>query len=223
MSLLAIDSSTKNKGIALYDGVRVRYECIWESRDYHSVDLAPGIELALRQSGMAMNELKVIAVAIGPGSYTGVRIALALSKGLAFAHSLALIAIPTLDVLAASQPLQDLPMICALQAGRGHLAMGWYEVKKGRWVAKGQPQLVTAQELSEQISKPTIICGELGEEDRAAIGRKYKNAQLSSPAWGVRRPAILGELAWVRWQAGEVDQLAGLAPIYLQSSEAAPL
>jgi tRNA threonylcarbamoyladenosine biosynthesis protein TsaB len=218
--LLAIDSSTPNTGLAIYDGNNVRYECIWKSADYHSVDLAPGIQQALKQTGLHVRDLKVVVVAIGPGSFTGLRIGLALAKGLAFTNSLALIAIPTLDVLAAGQPVEDFPMAAVLQAGRGRIAVGWYEVKKETWVAKGEPVLTTAQELSESINKPTRVTGELLEEDRNVLGRKYKNAMLASPTWGTRRPAILAELGWERWKAGAVTEPAGLAPIYLQAGEA---
>lgn len=223
MSLLAIDSSTRSTGLAIYDGLRVLYECSWDGGNNHSVDLAPGIDLALKHAGLKATQLKAVAVAIGPGSYTGLRIGLALAKGLAFTHGLALIAIPSLDVLAAAQPLQDLPMAAVLTAGRGRLGVGWYENKKNTWVQKGEAVLLTAAQLAEQIQKPTYVVGELTQEDRAAIGRKYKNAVLATPAWSTRRPAILAELAWTRWQAGEATPAAGLAPIYLQSSDAVPL
>ncbi len=218
MTLLAIDSSSKTCGLALYDGVHVRFEFTWQSRDFHSIDLAPAILRALDITGVKIVDLKAIAVAIGPGSYTGLRISLALAKGLTFAHELDLIAVPTLDILAAGQPVQDLPMIAVLQAGRARLAACWYEANKGTWVAKGQTISMTVQELSESIHKPTLVSGELEESDRAAIGRKYKNAILASPAWSLRRPALLAELAWQRWQAGDIDKAAGLSPIYLQAA-----
>lgn len=221
MSLLAIDSSTRASGLALYDGVSVRYECVWSNRDFHSVDLAPGIQAALKQAGIQMSELKAIAVAIGPGSYTGLRIGLAIAKGMAFARGLPLIAVPSLDILAAGQPVQNLPMAAVLQAGRTRLAVGRYKVKKDRWLADGAPALMSAEELVESIHHPTLICGELVEEDRRVLGRKYKNALLGSPAWSVRRPSILAELAWERWQAGDVDAAQGLAPMYLQAPEGA--
>lgn len=223
MSVLAIDSSTRTSGLAIYDGQRVRYECVWDNGSMHSADLAPGIQVALRQTGMQISDLKAVAVAIGPGSYTGLRIGMALAKGLTLAHGLALIAVPTLDVLAAGQPMQDLPMAAVLQAGRSRLAVGWYEVKKGQWVAKGQVTSMTAADLAEMIQKPTYVCGELSEEDRNVVGRKYKNALLASPAWNTRRPGVLAELGWQRWQAGEVSETQGLGPIYLQATGAVPL
>lgn len=222
MSLLAIDVSTKKTGLALYNATGVLYEAVWESPDFHSKDLVPGIQWALKQTGLKMKDLRAVAVAIGPGSYTGLRIGLAVAKGLAFANGLALVAVPTLDILAAAQPVQDLSLLVVLQAGRGRLVVGEYQAKKGSWVANGNPALMTVQQVSDLIHKPTIICGELKESDRAALARKYKNALLTSPAWSLRRPAFLAELGWRRWQVGDVDETAGLAPVYLQASQAVP-
>jgi tRNA threonylcarbamoyladenosine biosynthesis protein TsaB len=162
----------------------------------------------------------VIGIAIGPGSYTGLRTSLALAKGMALAHGLVLVAIPTLDIIASGLPVQEKPLAAVLQAGRGRLAVGWYKEKKGSWHNHGNPVLMTSIELEEAISKPTLICGELKEEDRRVLGRKYKNAEIASPAQCVRRPALLAELAWTRWQAGESSDIRGLAPMYLQTSEA---
>jgi tRNA threonylcarbamoyladenosine biosynthesis protein TsaB len=219
MTLLAIDSSTRTSGLALYDGGQVRYECTWSGTDYHGVDLAPQIQRALILSGLKVKDLRAIAIAAGPGSYTGLRIGFALAKGLALANGLALIAVPSLDVLAAGQPLHELPMMAVLQAGRSRLAVGRYKVKKERWQPDGPASLMNVEELNESIQHPTLICGELTEGDRGVLGRKYKNAVLLSAAWCTRRPAILAELAWARWQAGEVNEAKSLAPIYLQAGE----
>jgi tRNA threonylcarbamoyladenosine biosynthesis protein TsaB len=220
MTLLAIDSSTRVGGLALYDGSSVQYECTWMRPDKRGADLAPGIQAAFARTGVKLKDLKAIGIAIGPGSYTGLRTSLALAKGIVLAQGIDLVAIPTLDVIAASVSPQDRPLAAVLQAGRGRLAVGWYREKKDRWVADGKSALMTASELEEAISKPTIICGELYEEERRVLGRKYKNAEIASPAQCVRRPAILAELAWARWQAGDSDAIAGLAPIYLQAIEA---
>jgi tRNA threonylcarbamoyladenosine biosynthesis protein TsaB len=222
MTLLAIDSSTHVGGLALYDGNRVLYECTWLRPDTRGVDLAPGIQAAFKRTGLKVGDMKSIGIAIGPGSYTGLRTSLALAKGLLLAHGIDLVAIPTLDILAAGQPLQDKPLVAVLQAGRGRLAVGWYHVKKGRWQPDGKSALMSAAELEDSISKPTVICGELYEEERRILGRKYKNAEIASPAFCVRRPAILAELAWARWQAGEHDDIKGLTPIYLKAIEMVP-
>jgi tRNA threonylcarbamoyladenosine biosynthesis protein TsaB len=77
--------------------------------------------------------------------------------------------------------------------------------------------------LEKIIHKPTIICGEMTSDERQLLARKFKNVSLASPAQCVRRPAILAEIAWERWQAGKVDVAAALAPIYLYAVGVPPV
>ncbi len=220
--LLAIDTSTRNVGVALYDGVRVVSESIWSSQDYHTVELAPAVAEILRRAGVNMVNLKALAVALGPGSFTGLRIGLALAKGLALALQIPLIGIPSLDALAAAQPVKEIPLVAALQAGRGRLAIGWYHNESGTWRPHGQAEFVEVQKLARRIRQPTLVCGELTEGQRRILGRKRKNVILASPAQSLRRPSFLAELAWRRWQTGQVDDPATLSPIYLHVGDPIP-
>jgi tRNA threonylcarbamoyladenosine biosynthesis protein TsaB len=154
-------------------------------------------------------------VAIGPGSFTSLRVGLAFVKGLALARHLPVIGVPTLDVVAASVPVQAVPLAAVIQAGRGRIAVGWYKASENGWQAEGPVRTTNADELAELIHHPTLIVGELSAEERQRLARKRRNIQLASAAQSVRRPALLAELAWVRWQAGQVDDAASLAPIYL--------
>ena len=81
--LLAVDTSTQTIGVALYDGVKILSEMVWISDQYHTVELAPTVESLMERSGVSLGVLKVVAVALGPGSFTGLRIGLAFAKGYA--------------------------------------------------------------------------------------------------------------------------------------------
>jgi len=220
--LLALDTSTRSIGLALYDGVQVLSESIWACRDYHTVELAPEVTRALGKSGYAAADLTALGVAIGPGSFTGLRIGLAFAKGVALAQRLPLVGVATLDILAAGQPPQEVPLAAVLQAGRGRLAVGWYRAHHGDWQPQGAAQILTAEELHDRINSPTLVCGELSEAEQRLLSRKRRNVILASPARSVRRPAVLAEIAWKRWQAGQSDPPETLAPIYLHLHEAIP-
>lgn len=220
--LLAVDTSTAQVGLALYDGVRVTGELLWHSRQHHTVELAPGLSELLARTGTNLGEIKALGVALGPGSFTSLRVGLSFVKGLALARHLPLIGIPTLDVLAIAQPMRDLPLAVVLQAGRGRLAVGWYKAAENGWQADGSAQVMTADSLAESINTPTLVCGELTADERQRLARKRVNVILASPAQCVRRPSLLAELAWVHWQAGDVDELASLAPIYLHTAQPIP-
>lgn len=212
--LLAVDTSTAQIGLALYDGAQVIAESAWRSSQRHTVELAPAISELLRRCGLTMDDVRALGVALGPGSFTSLRVGLALVKGLSLARHLPLVGIPTLDILAAAQPPSKLPLGVAIQAGRGRLALGWFKSSKNGWQAKGPARVVTVEALADEIQSPSILCGELTSEGRQRLAAN-PNVHLASPALSMRRPAVLAELAWTRWQAGHTDDEASLAPIYL--------
>ena len=221
--LLAIDTSTRTVGIAVYDGIQVLSECIWASQDYHTIELAPAIAETLSRARHPIQDIKLLAVATGPGSFTGLRIGLAVAKGIALAGHLPIIGIPTLDIVAESQPISEgVPLAAVLQAGRGRLAVGWYTASEGYWQLKPPIEIMDALKLTRLIDEPTLVCGELSEEQQRTLARKYKNVILASPAHSIRRPSLLAELAWKRWQTGDVDDPATLSPTYLNIGQPIP-
>ncbi|HVM71430.1 MAG TPA: tRNA (adenosine(37)-N6)-threonylcarbamoyltransferase complex dimerization subunit type 1 TsaB [Anaerolineales bacterium] len=230
--LLAIDTSTAQIGLALYDGASVPGEFVWHSGLHHTEELAPALAELLRRVDIKMNAITALGVALGPGSFTSLRVGLAFAKGLTLACQIPIVGIPTLDIVAAAVPLPGpsaaplapearmqeqarLRLAAVVQAGRGRLALGWYRAGAGEWEADGPVMVTTLDELAGQIHEPVIVCGELSADDRQRLLREFANVTLASPAQCVRRPALLAELAWQKWQAGHADQAATLAPIYI--------
>jgi tRNA threonylcarbamoyladenosine biosynthesis protein TsaB len=222
--LLAVDTSTAQTGLALYDGAQLRAEILWHSRAHHTQELAPAFAGLLERAGAKPPDLTALAVAIGPGSFSSLRVGLAFVKGLALARHLPLVGIPTLDVTAAAITPEKTPLVAVLQAGRGRIAAAWYKATRdgpsaaGSWGLKESARVTTVEALGESIQSRAIVCGELSAAERALL-RSNGFVRLASPAACVRRPGLLAELAWARWQAGEVDSLASLAPIYLHIAE----
>jgi tRNA threonylcarbamoyladenosine biosynthesis protein TsaB len=223
--LLAVDTSTAQIGLALYDGAQVTAESLWLSHQHHTVELAPAMAELLRRTGVKMTDVKALGVALGPGSFTALRVGLSFIKGIALARHIPIAGIPTLDVLAGGLPLARVPLAAVLQAGRGRLAVGMYKATKTGWKSMGErasEKIMTIDELADSIDKPTLVAGELSAEDRQRMARKKVNVLLAPPSLCTRRPAVLAELAWARWQDGKIDEAASLAPIYLHLGEPIP-
>ena len=220
--LIALDTSTSWISLALFDGTFVRYEATWESQHHHTVELAPAIEQLFRQTGTSRSDLTGLAAAIGPGSFTSLRIGLALAKGMALALNIPVVGVPSLDVIATAQPLDERPMLAVLHAGRRRLAYATYKVEGDTWVAQDQPTVADARELVKTIESPTLICGELSQEARIIIGRRWKNALIAPPERCLRRAGFLAALGWARIQAGDFDDPVSLAPIYLSTANPIP-
>jgi tRNA threonylcarbamoyladenosine biosynthesis protein TsaB len=216
--LLVVDTSTMQTGLALFDGSQVLAEMTWQSHQHHTVELAPALAELLKRAEVKVSDMEALGVAIGPGSFTSLRVGLAFVKGLALARKLPVIGIPSLDILVAAQPIAKAPLAAILQAGRTRIALGWYKVEANRWKSEGDVKISTVDALADSIDAPTLVAGELTPEERQRLMRK-KAVRLAPPSMCVRRPAILAELAWRRWQSGEVDEAASLAPIYLHTVE----
>ena len=152
--LLAIDTSTSWISLALYDGFSVLYETTWQSQHHHTVELAPAVDELFERTGYKPADLTGVAVATGPGSFTSLRIGLAAAKGLALALKIPLVGVPTLDILAAAQPLDDIPLIAVLHAGRTRLAYVTYLVEGGAWQPQHEPAAIDAKDLVKTISSP---------------------------------------------------------------------
>ena len=220
--LLAVDPSTTQIGLALYDGNQVIGETLWHGKLRHTTTLAPAIDELLKRTNTQMDDVEALGVALGPGSFTSLRVGLALVKGLALARHLPIIGIRTLDILTAAQPALDIQLAAVLQAGRGRLAVARYHAPEGKhWQSEADPTVMRVDELIESIHSPTLVCGELSAEERKLLAENDL-VSLGSPTQCTRRPAFLAELAWKRYQANDTDDAASLAPIYVHIGEPIP-
>ena len=215
--ILAIDTSTQWMGLALFDGWQIIYEKIWRTSRRHTVELVPAIQTAMTETGLEAKALKAVGIALGPGSFTSLRIGLAVAKGLSLSLRIPVIGIPSLDVTANGLALSDKPMMAMLKAGRERLAVQRYHPKDNAWAAEGEIFMASALELEDMITSPTILIGEIDQDERRILERRWRNALIATPAENSRRPSILAQLAWKRLETGQVDDTASLAPIYLHT------
>lgn len=215
--LLAIDTATHIAGIALYDQDGLHAEQTWRTMDNHSVELMPYIVHACEQQGLVPAALQAIAVSLGPGSFTGLRVGLSIAKGLALALRLPVLGIPTLDATAYAHSRESLPVCAVVPAGRGRWCIGFYGTIAGTWQRTSDYILLSTEALSTAILQPTLICGEIYPQLASLLRQAApERAIVASPASSARRTGYLAELAWQRFLAADYDDLVSLGPIYLQ-------
>jgi tRNA threonylcarbamoyladenosine biosynthesis protein TsaB len=213
--LLAIDTATHLAALALIDAQGIRGALTWHTQQNHTVELLPNIVALLAQVNVTTDEVRVIAVAIGPGSYTGLRIGLSVAKGFCFAHNAALIGIPTLDISAHAYEVRETPLCAVLQAGRGRLSAQCYRAEQGVWQPTGAHFLGRATELAATITQPTFFVGELDAVSESMLRERLgTQATFALDTERARDPRVLARLAWTRWQRGERDDVITLAPFY---------
>jgi tRNA threonylcarbamoyladenosine biosynthesis protein TsaB len=220
--LLALDTATRLISLALHDGQTLLAESTWQSANTHTLELAPQVALLLRRAGLEAARLRGVAVALGPGSYTGLRIGLGFAKGLALAQGLALLGVGTYEALLRAQPPRAEPVVAVLQAGRGRVLAARYQwqAKPRQWQMLAEPHIYTWAGLAESIQTPSYVCGEIDAAGAAQLRARRGLVTLASPAQSLRRAGYLAEIGWERLRAtggANPEAASRLAPIYASS------
>jgi tRNA threonylcarbamoyladenosine biosynthesis protein TsaB len=214
MRVLAVETSSLAGGVALLDDERLIAEYVLDVSVTHSERLMAAIDRVLGDARWTPRMLDALAVAVGPGSFTGLRIAVSTVKGLAVALGVPIAAVPTLDAMAATVPWAALPVCPVLDARKGEVYASLY-----RWGGEGMRRewdylALAPDALAARLSEPVILLG-----DGAAVVRS-PHARAVPPPRRAPSPACVGALGLERLRRGDTVAAAALEPIYLRPSEA---
>jgi tRNA threonylcarbamoyladenosine biosynthesis protein TsaB len=220
--LLALDTSTALAGVALYDGA-VRAELTWHAGRGHTTQVLPEAVRLLEAQGLGPRDLRAVAVATGPGSYTGLRVGLGVAKGLAVALRLPLVGVCTLDAMVAPFLAAGRPVRAALDAGRGRYATALYEREADALVRREAITTVDLAGLAALLRPPLVLAAELNAAARESLlaappapaRDDTPGVEIATPAAATRRAGFLAELAWDRLASEGGADPAAVEPIYL--------
>ena len=214
MRVLAVETSSLAGGVALLDGERLVAEYQLDVSVTHSERLMSAVDRVLGDARWTARDLAGLAVAVGPGSFTGLRIAVSTVKGLALALDLPIAAVPTLDAMAAALPWASLPVCPVLDARKGEVYASLYRwdgvAMRREWDYLALPLAALAARLTE----PVLVIGD------GAAGVPSPHARALPPPRRLPSPACVGALGLERLRRGETVTASALAPMYLRPSEA---
>ncbi|MFC1979111.1 tRNA (adenosine(37)-N6)-threonylcarbamoyltransferase complex dimerization subunit type 1 TsaB [Chloroflexota bacterium] len=212
---ISIDTSNETASIALSDNGYVTTEFTWRAGQNHGTELLPNIDHLLGKTDRST--LKGVIVAIGPGSFNGLRVGLATAKGLALSFNAPLVGISTLDVEAYKHALHSEPVCPIFNAGRGEIATALFQNTDCKWQKLIDEHITTLDELCSKLKTKTLFCGQITEEIAYQIkGILGEKAIIAEGALLLRRAGYLAELGWKRLEKGESDNPATLQPLYLR-------
>ena len=215
--LLALDTSTTSASVALFDGRRVVAEQSWQAERRQTADLFPTIERLLELSRTAVSDVDRVAVATGPGSFTGLRAGIAAAQGLARGGEAALIGVPTLDVLAHSLSTSAMPICALLPAGRTEWYAAFYESRDGTLARRSDIAVRTLEALCDDVTTRTLLTGDIDDAAertlRDLLGPKAAFAPLASR---LRRAGHLAELGWHALGSGGGIAPSEVEPLYVR-------
>lgn len=220
MKILAIDTSTTILGVAVLDGEKVVGEIVTNIKKGHAERLMPAIDFVLREANIEPYTLDQIAVAIGPGSYTGVRIGVSTAKSLAWALNIPIVGISSLEVIA-YQGIHFPSYICPfIDARRGMVYTGLFQDNKGALTNLHEETNVLMDDwldLLKKRNKEVLFISQHLDIYKDAIVAKLGDLAVFPPhAFHTINPAYIGLLSLDK----EADDLHLLSPNYLRLAEA---
>ena len=213
MRLLAVETSTRAGGVALLEGECLRGEYLLDVSATHSERLMPAIDRLLADAGWAAADLQGLAVAVGPGSFTGLRIGLSVVKGLALALGIPVAAVPTLDAMAAALPFASLPVCPVLDARKGEVYACLFRWDGAAMRREWEYLALTPAHLAARLTEPVVLLG-----DGAPL-IQTPHARPVPPHRRVPSPGAVGVLGEARLAGGQTVAAGELVPIYLRPSE----
>ena len=223
MKVLGVDTSTACGSLGIIDDDAVVAEYALLRDETHSTRLVPAIQALLKEARLDLDEIDGMAVSLGPGSFTGLRVGLSAVKGFAVAAERPVVGVPTLDALAFNLPFTPY-LICPLvDARKGEVYTALYEDGEGGRIAQLTPyQVLSPLDLLEKIPlQETIFLGDgvevYGELIEERLGAK---ALFAPPHLRFLRGSTVAEIGLQRFKKGENDNISSLVPIYVRPSDA---
>ncbi|HIY18915.1 MAG TPA: tRNA (adenosine(37)-N6)-threonylcarbamoyltransferase complex dimerization subunit type 1 TsaB [Candidatus Blautia avistercoris] len=224
MKILALDSSGIVASVAVVEDQNLLAEYTVNYKKTHSQTLLPMLDEISKMTELDLESLDAVAVAAGPGSFTGLRIGSATAKGLGLALKKPLVSIPTLEGLAYN--LYDTKgLICPLMdARRNQVYTGVYRFADHRLQTVEEQRAADILEILEcinQLGEPVTFLGDGVPVFRDAIGRTVKVPFSFAPAHlNKQRAAAVAALACVYMEEGRTETAAEHRPDYLRMSQA---
>jgi tRNA threonylcarbamoyladenosine biosynthesis protein TsaB len=214
MRVLAVETSSLAGGVALLDDERLVAEYLLDVSVTHSERLMSAVDRVLADARWTPRDLAGLALAVGPGSFTGLRIAVSTVKGLAVALDLPIAAVPTLDAMAAALPWAALPVCPVLDARKGEVYASLYRWDGSAMHREWEYLALSPDALAARLGEPTLLVG----DGAAAVHASW--ARAVPPPRRLPSPACVGALGLERLRRGETVAAAALVPLYLRPSEA---
>ncbi len=222
MKILAIETSTMLGGAAVMGETEgLIAEMRLNVKSTHSERLMTEVDHVLRQAGMTISEIDVFGVAIGPGSFTGLRIALSTVKGFSYATGRPIVSVPSLEALAWNFPFSAYPVCTMLDARKKEVYAAVFRWRDGGFERVMAEASVNPYDLLKSLDGPIIFAGEGARLYRDAINKiAGNNALFPHPHSMAPSPSNVAFLGLKKAMRGEFSEPVGLVPLYLRKSEA---
>lgn len=221
MIVLGIDTSTLLGSAAVIDNGQLVYEYIDNTKTSYSKRLLIMIDNALKGAVINIERIDGYALAIGPGSFTGLRIGLSVCKGFFAATGKPIIGVDTLDTLANTLKYSPNIICPILNAKKGEVYSALYRYKDNVLNKLTDDMVIDPERLCSMIIEPTIFVGDGIDVYRELLSEKVGNMAIFTPETkGYSNAASIAKIGLKKLERGDVTNAITLKPKYIRCSEA---
>ena len=214
MKILGIETSTRYLSVAIAEDEKILASLYGKDALQHATLLIPTIDKALKKSALKLKNIDAIAVSIGPGSFTGLRIGIAVCKGINIALGIPLLAVPTLDAIAHNFVDEKEDMLCPIiDAKKGKVYTALYKKQGPERIT--DYMLTGPEELLRKIDKPTLLFGD-GIKLHENLYLKNPFVRISRREW-FPKASVVARLGLVGARKKKFNNPDKLVPMYLHS------
>lgn len=223
MKVLALESSAKAVSVAVCENGVILAQGYQNTGLTHSVTMMPLLENMLEKASLKLDDMDVIAVAAGPGSFTGLRIGVSAAKGLAWALDTPCCGVSTLEAMAENGRSFEGTVICAMDARRQQIYNAIFDCHDGELTRRCDDRAVALSQVAEELKNdpaPKLVLG-----DGAALCCEYLNGQgiacrMAPPQLRFQQATGVALVAERMAQEGRTVSAQELTPTYLRLSQA---
>lgn len=222
MLILSLDTSTLVSSVALAEHDCLLAELTLQTHKTHSERLMPHIAELVEKADKKKTDIQAIAVSIGPGSFTGLRIGLATAKALAYALKVPIVGVPTMAALAYNCFAPGATIVPMLDAQKGNVYYASYKWDKNKLVEESAPEVDSAQSVIKKLAqsvKPVLALGEAAIMYQDEI-RQHEIINLPPANSIISRAGSVALLGLERLENSHFDDVETLEPLYIRKSEA---
>lgn len=219
MKILCVETSTKNFSLAVADGEKILASQDVFLKNVLSDSIVPSIQAILKKAKVPLNKLDGLAVGLGPGSFTSLRVGLSAVKALAFALAKPVVGISSLDILAMNVKERNQPICSLTDARRGMVYACIYEWQKEELKRKSDYLLVEIKELLKKVSPGTIFIGDGIVLYRKEIEKSCRKAIFYGESEFFPQARNMLALVSKRFKNHKTDDINKLVPIYLYPAD----
>ncbi|MDY4953496.1 MAG: tRNA (adenosine(37)-N6)-threonylcarbamoyltransferase complex dimerization subunit type 1 TsaB [Candidatus Onthomonas sp.] len=223
MKILALETSAKAASAAVTEEGRLVCSAYQSTGLTHSRTVMPMVEAMLKNADLTLADCGAVAVAAGPGSFTGIRIGVAAAKGLAFAAEKPVVGVSTLEAMARNVAWWDGLVICAMDARRHQVYNAVFEARDGVLTRLAPDRAIGLEELSDELQSSglrKIIVGDGAELCYHHLSERGIACRLAPPHLVMQNAVSVGFAAEEAVRAGRLQTPQELVPVYLRISQA---